>query len=104
MGLLHASCQKGARDAILALVLPVPGWDIDTQIMQALEGLRLCYECCSFLAEPLVRQVCSGAKLPYVDAGTIEKLISNLINCELYARVHQQMHSLDSNFIIDVGE
>ena len=104
MDLLRASCQEGAREAISALVPPVPGWDIDTQITRALEGLRLRYGCCSFLAEPLVRQIRSGAKLPRMDAGTLEKLISDLNDCELYARAHQQMHSLDSNFIVDVGE
>ena len=104
MNLLRASCQEGAREAISALVPPVPGWDIDTQITRALEGLRLRYGCCSFLAEPLVRQIRSGAKLPRMDAGTLEKLISDLNDCELYARAHQQMHSLDSNFIVDVGE
>ena len=104
MDLLRASCQEGAREAISALVPPVPGWDIDTQITRALEGFRLCYGCCSFLAEPLVRQVRSGAKLPRTDAGTLEKLISDLNDCELYARAHQQMHSLDNKFIVDVGE
>ena len=104
MDLLRASCQEGAREAISALVPPVPGWDMDTQITRALEGLRLRYGCCSFLAEPLVRQIRSGAKLPRMDAGTLEKLISDLNDCELYARAHQQMHSLDSNFIVDVGE
>ena len=104
MDLLRASCQEGAREAISALVPPVPGWDIDTQITRALEGLRLRYGCCSFLAELLVRQIRSGAKLPRMDAGTLEKLISDLNDCELYARAHQQMHSLDSNFIVDVGE
>ena len=104
MDLLRASCQEGAREAISALVPPVPGWDIDTQITRALEGLRLRYGCCSFLAEPLVRQIRSGAKLPRMDAGTLEKLISDLNDCELYARAHQQMHSLESNFIVDVGE
>ena len=102
--LLRASCQEGAREAISALVPPVPGWDIDTQITRALEGLRLRYGCCSFLAEPLVRQIRSGAKLPRMDARTLEKLISDLNDCELYARAHQQMHSLDSNFIVDVDE
>ena len=88
MDLLHASCQEGAREAISALVPHVPGWDIDTQITRALEGLRLRYGCCSFLAEPLVRQVRSGPKLPHMDAGTLEKLISDLNDCELYARAH----------------
>ena len=100
MDLLRASCQEG----ISALVPPVPGLEIDTQITRSLEGLRLRYGCCSFLAEPLVRQVRSGAKLPRMNAGTLDKLISDLNDCELYARAHQQMHSLDSSFIVDVGE
>ena len=104
MDLLRTSCQEGAREAISALVPSVPGWDIDTQITRALKGLKLRCGCCSFLAEPLVRQVRSGAKLPRMDAGSLEKLISDLNDCELYARDHQQMYSLDSNFIVDVGK
>ena len=104
MDLLRASCQEGAREGISALVPPVTSWDIDTQITRALEGLRLRYGCCSFLAEPLVRQFRSGPKLSRMDAGTLEKVISILNDCELYARAHKQMHNLDSNFIDDVVE
>ena len=41
MDLLRASCQDQAREAVSALVPPVPGWDVNTQIKRALEGLRL---------------------------------------------------------------
>ena len=29
---------------------------------------------------------------------------TGLNDCELYARAHKQLHNLDSNFIVDVGE
>ena len=102
MYLLRASCQKSAREAISALVPPVAGWDIDTQITRALKGVIIRYGCCSFLAELLVRQVRSGPKLPRMDAGILQ--ISDLNDCKLYARAHLQMHILDSNFIVDVVE
>ena len=41
MDLLRASCQDQAREAVSALVPPVPGWDVNTQIKRALEGLKL---------------------------------------------------------------
>ena len=104
MDLLRASCQQSAREAISALVPPVPGWSMDTQIQRALEGLRLRCGCCSFLSEPLVKEVRTGPKISRIDSKTLEKLISELNDCELYARAHKQTHSLDSNFIIDVGE
>ena len=40
MDLLRASCQEQAREAKSALVPPVPGWDVETQIERALDGLR----------------------------------------------------------------
>ena len=40
MDFLRASCQDEAREAVSALVPPVPGWDVDTQVKRALEGLR----------------------------------------------------------------
>ena len=104
MDLLRASCQDEARQAISAMVPPVPGWDIDTQVREALNALRLRYGCTSFLSEPLVKQVRSGPKLTRIDTPTLEKLISELNNCELYARAHKQTHCLDSSFILDIGE
>ena len=56
MDLLQASCQQQAREAISALVSRVPGWAIDTQVDRALEGLRLCYGCCSFPSKLLVKK------------------------------------------------
>ena len=34
----------------------------------------------------------------------LETLISDLNDCELYVRAHKQIDSLDSSFIIDIGE
>ena len=104
MDLLRASCQDEAREAVSALVPPVPGWEVDTQVKRALEGLRLRFGCCSFLTEPPVKRVRSGPKISKLDANTLEKLISDLNDCELYARAHRQSSSLDSSFIIDIGE
>ena len=104
MDLLRASCQEEAQEAISALVPPVPGWSNDTQVKRALEALRLRYGCCSFLSEPLVKQVRSGPKIHKIDVYTLEKLISDLNDCELYARAHKQTDHLDSSFIIDIGE
>ena len=104
MDLLRASCQDEARLAISAMVPPVPGWDVETQINEALNALRLRYGCASFLAEPLVKQVRSGPKLSRIDTPTLEKLIADLNNCELYARAHKQTSALDSSFILDIGE
>ena len=39
-----------------------------------------------------------------MDALALEKLISDLNDCELYARAHNQESSLDSSFILNVGE
>jgi len=104
MELLRASYQDEAREAISALVPPVPGWNVDTQIDRALEGLRLRYGCSSFLFEPLVKRVQQGPKINRMDAGALEKLISDLNDCELYARAHKQIAALDSSFIIDIGK
>ena len=49
MDLLRASYQVEAREAVAALVSPVPRWGVDKQIQRALEGLRLRYGCNSFL-------------------------------------------------------
>ena len=104
MDLLRASCQEEAREAVATLVPPVPGWGVDKQIQRALEGLRLRYGCISFLSEPLVKRVCSGPKFHRIDLSVLETLISDLNDCELYARAHKQINSLDSSFIIDIGE
>jgi len=77
---------------------------VNTQIKKALRALRLRYGCSSFLAEPLVKQVRSGPKLTRIDTATLQQLISDLNNCELYARVHKQISSLDSSFILDIVE
>ena len=82
----------------------MPGWSIDTQVKRALEALRLRYGCCSFLSEPLVKQVRSGPKIHKIDVSTLEKLISDLNDCKLYAQAHKQTDHLDSSFIIDIGE
>ena len=100
--LLRASCQDEARQAISAIVPPVPGWDIDTHVKEALNALRLRYGCASFLSEPLVKQMRSGPKLIRIDTPTLEKLISELKNCELYAQAHKRTHCLDSSFILDI--
>ena len=104
MDLLRASCQEEAREAVATLVPLVPGWGVDKQIQRALEGLRLRYGCNSFLSEPLVKRVRSGPKLHRIDLSVLETLISDLNDCELYARAHKQIDSLDSSFIIDIGE
>ena len=104
MDLLRASCQDQAREAISALVPPVPGWDVNTQIKRALEGLRLRYGCSSFLSEPLVKRVRSGQKFAKMDVPALEQLISDLNDCELYACAYQQTSSLGSTFILDVAD
>ena len=104
MDLLRASCQSDAREAISALVPPVPGWGVETQIARALEGLRLRYGCSSFLSEPLVKRVRLGPKLSRIDVSSLEKLISDINDCELYARAYKQASSLDCSFIIDITE
>ena len=104
MDLLRASCQDQAREAVSALVPPVPGWDVNTQIKRALEGLRLRYGCSSFLSEPLVKRVRSGQKFAKMDVPALEQLISDLNDCELYACAYQQTSSLGSTFILDVAD
>ena len=104
MDLLRASCQEEAREVISALVPHVPGWSNDTQVKRALIALHLHYGCCSFLSQPLVKQVRSGSNIHKIVVSTIENLISDLNDCELYARVHKQTDHLDSSFIIDIGE
>jgi len=101
MDLLLASCQDEARQVISEIVPPVPGWDVNTQIEKAFCTLRLRYGCSSFVAEPLIKQ---GPKLTCIDIATLEQLISDLNNCELYARAHKQISSLDGSFILDIGE
>ena len=71
MDRLRASCLEEAREAISALVPPVPGWSNDTQVKRALEALHLRYGCCSFLSEPLVKQVRSGPKIHKIDVSTL---------------------------------
>jgi len=56
------------------------------------------------LSEPLVKNVRSGPKIHKIDVPTLEKLISDLNDCELYARAHKQTNNLDSSVIIDIGE
>ena len=51
-----------------------------------------------------MKQVRSGPKLTRMDTPTLEKLLSDMNNCELYARAHQQTSALDSWFILDIGE
>ena len=104
MDLLRASCQDQARETVSALVPPVPGWDVNTQIKRALEGLRLRYGCSSFLSEPLVKRVRSGQKFAKMDVPALEQLISDLNDCELYAYAYQQTSSLGSTFILDVAD
>ena len=104
MDLLRASCQEQAREAISALVPRVPGWAIDTQVDRALEGLRLRYGCCSFLSEPLVKKIRSGPKFNKMDVNALEQLLSELNDCELYARAYKQTSSLNSSFILDIAE
>jgi len=89
MELLRASCKEEAREAITALVPRVPGWNVDTQIQRALKGLRLRYRCCSFLSEPLVKQIRAGPKCAKMSVAAFEQLISKLNDCELYARAHK---------------
>ena len=104
MDLLRASCQEQAREAISALVPPVPGWGVETQIERALDGLRLRYGCSSFLSEPLVKQIRSGSKFNKMDVHALEQLISELNDCELYARAYKQTEALNSSFIADIAE
>ena len=77
---------------------------MDIQIKRALESLRLRYRCCSFLSEPLVKQVRSGPKLTKMDVPSLEQLISELNDFELYVRARQQTNSLGSFFILDIAE
>ena len=104
MDLLLASCQEEAHEAISTLVPPVQGWDVDTEISRALEGLRLRYRCSSFLSEPLVKRVRLGPKINRIDANTLKRLITDINECELYARANKYTRSLDSSFILDIGE
>ena len=89
MELLRASCQEQAREAVPSLVPRVLRWDVDEQIQQALKGLRLRYGCCSFLSEPVVKHARSGPRFGKVDVPALEQLISELNDCELYARAHK---------------
>ena len=85
MALLQAFCQEQAREAISALVPRVPEWAIDTQVDRASEALRLRYGCCSFLSEPLVKEIRSGLKFNKMDVNALEQLLSELNDCELYS-------------------
>ena len=57
-----------------------------------------------FSFQPLVKQVRSGLNIHKIVVSTLENLISEVNDCELYARVHKQTDHLDSSFIIDIGE
>ena len=104
MDLLRAACQEQARETISVLVPPVPGWAVDTQIKRALESLQLRYGCCSFLSEPLVKSIRTGSKFAKIDVAALEQLISELNECELYARAYKQTNLLNSSFILDIAE
>ena len=79
-----------------------PGWDVNDLIQRALEGLRLRYGCSSFISEPVVKNAQSGPKFKKMDVLAQEQLISKLNDCELYARAHEQVGSINRVFILDV--
>ena len=53
---------------------------------------------------PVVKHALIGPQFSKIDVPALEQLISELNDCELYARVHKQVSSLDRYSILDVAD